>query len=179
MNIWNVLWWNVLHQACMHPCKHVIWKFLVKALQRLPDNFVKFWNYMQLYKVWNKGLVLLSVSPSWEYVYYILSLSYGWNETVMFQWKVNLDDVILVFLFLTLGISTVAVLANQLEPEKYEYWFKTFVLDYFLVICIWPRLEPHFALFEKFKRLRFTSEWYRNLPCVNWYWFLLKHFLIT
>ena len=129
MNIWNVLRWNFLHQACMHPCKHVIWKFLVKALQRLPDHFVKFWNYMQLYKVWNKGLVLLSVSLSWEYVYYILSLSYGWNETVMFQWKLNLGDVILVSSFLTLGIPTVVVLANQLEPEKYEYWFKTFVLS--------------------------------------------------
>ena len=123
--------------------KHVIWKFLVKALQWLPDHFVKFWNYMQLYEVWNKGLVLLSV---WEYVYYILYLSYGWNETVTFQWKVNLDDIILVFLFLILGISTVAVLANKLEPEKYEYWFKTFALDYFLVIRIWPRLEPHFVL---------------------------------
>ena len=113
MNIWNVLRWNFLHQACMHPCKHVIWKFLVKALQRLPDHFVKFWNYMQLYKVWNKGLVLLSVSLSWEYVYYILSLSYGWNETVMLQWKVNLGDAILVFLFLTLSWRRPSSYRNQ------------------------------------------------------------------
>ena len=35
--------------------------------------------------------------------------------------KVNLDDVILVPLWLTLCRSTAAVMANQLEPEIYEY----------------------------------------------------------
>ena len=95
----------------------------------------------------------------------------------MFQWKVNLGDFIIVSLFSTLGISTVAVFANQLEPEKYEYWSKTFVLVYFLVICMWPRLEPYFALLEKFKRLRFTSKWYRNLPYVKLILVFIKTFL--
>ena len=42
-------------------------------------------------------------------------------KQMLFQWKVNLDDVILVSLWLTLDRSTVVVLANQLELEKYEY----------------------------------------------------------
>ena len=39
----------------------------------------------------------------------------------MKQCYFNVGDVILLSLFLTLRLSTVAVLANQLQPEKNEY----------------------------------------------------------